>query len=116
RVAYIGELTTGKFAVVDEEESPAYRSVSHLAFAAKGNRYGYVAGNEKGAVVVVDGHASRTYRTFVDLAISPDGSRYAYEGDVGIYDPEIVIDGKAARSGNIVATLEPAPDPNIQKV
>jgi WD40 repeat protein len=116
RVAYAGELSTGKFAVVDEEESPAYRSISHLAFAAKGNRYGYVAGNEKGAVVVVDGHASRTYRTFVDLAISPDGSRYAYEGDVGIYEPELVIDGKAARSANIVATLEPTTDPNIQKV
>ena len=107
RIAYTGELSTGKFAVVDEEESPPYHSVSNIQFSDNGKRYGYVAGTEKGAVVVVDGQPSKTYRTFLDLAISPDGSRYAYEGDLGIYQPELVIDGKTARARNIVATLEP---------
>jgi WD40 repeat protein len=108
RVAYIGELSTGKFVVVDEKESPAYRSVGNFQFASAGHRYGYVGSTEKGEVVVVDGRASRPYAYFLDLAISPDGSRYAYEGDVNLlYVAELVIDGKAARARNLVATLEP---------
>jgi len=107
RVGYVGELSTGKFVVVDEQESPAYRSVNHFQFSANGKRYGYVGSTEKGEVVVVDGQASKPYRTFVDLAISPDGSRYAYEGDMDFYVAELVIDGKATRARNLVATLEP---------
>jgi hypothetical protein len=107
RVAYIGELSTGKFVVVDEKESPAYRSVGNFQFASAGHRYGYVGSTEKGEVVVVDGQASKTYRTFLDLAISPDGSHYAYEGNVDFYEAELVIDGKATRARNLVATLEP---------
>jgi hypothetical protein len=66
----------------------------------------YVGSTDKGEVVVVDGEASKPYRTFVSLALSPDGSRYAYEGDLSIYKPEIVIDGKVSPSSNLDATLE----------
>ena len=91
--------------VINGALGPAFDAVTPAVFAARGQRWGYIATRGRHAIVVVDGKASIPYGWARELVFSPDGERHAYFARRGPFEMVAASNRRHALERVVVGTL-----------